>query len=374
MPGTDNRSASVVPSVAHLEGIGWAGDAARRPRLREAIILVAVLVAAAIGYVWLQEYLEAPAPEVRTIDPYTPRFDLTPVTVTVTAADHRVAWQASVHEVRTDWTLWRRMHLADWNNVPGTLREEGLDNMLVKYRDILASPSAWDAMDAGDWDLVPQPIRTVAYRQMIAYWAGHYDVGAKYAIAPRRIANMLSAIVMSESWFDHRAVFRNRDGTQDLGLGGASDFARKRLRELHTAGSVDVSLADGAYFNPWMATRFVAIWMSLMLDEAAGDLELAVRAYHRGIANAQDSLGAQYLETVQSRLTRFIRNREAPPAWDYLWTKVRQIEQQDWPWMRASFTGDGGRLDASPWGSGFLRSDAFTARMSNNTGSGSALS
>ena len=42
--------------------------------------------------------------------------------------------------------------------------------------------------------------------------------------------------------------------------------------------------------------------------------------------------------------------------------------------MRASFTGDGGRLDASPWGSGFRRSDAFTARMSNNTGSGFALS
>jgi hypothetical protein len=206
--------------------------------------------------------------------------------------------------------------------------------MLVKYRAVLMSPSTWDAMNSADWDLVPQPIRTVAYRQMIAYWAGYYDVGAKYAIAPRRIANTLSAIVMSESWFDHRAVFVNNDGTRDIGLGGASDFARRRLRELHKVGSVDVALPDEAYFNPWMATRFVTIWMSLMLDEAAGDLRLAVQAYHRGIANAHDRLGSQYLQTVQERLTRFIRNRDAPPAWDYLWGKAREIEEQDWPWMQ----------------------------------------
>jgi hypothetical protein len=83
-----------------------------------------------------------------------------------------------------------------------------------------------------------------------------------------------------------------------------------------------------------MATRFVTIWMSLMLDEAAGDLRLAVQAYHRGIANAHDRLGSQYLQTVQERLTRFIRNRDAPPAWDYLWGKAREIEEQDWPWMQ----------------------------------------
>lgn len=195
------------------------------------------------------------------------------------------------------------------------------------------NPRVWDGMEAEDWDRVPQPMRTLAYRQMVAYWAGHYDVGAEYELLPGVVADTLAAIVMSESWFEHRALLVNRDGTRDIGLGGASDYARNRVRQLHEGGLVDVGPEDGAYANPWMATRFVALWMALMLDEAGGDLDLAVRAYHRGIAEAHDSLGTTYLHTVHRRLSRFIRNQHAPPAWDYVWRRGRQLEREEWPWI-----------------------------------------
>ena len=329
---------------AHAGTAGWtlpaptAGPDVVRTRASRRLfagltILVVLIGGAAGGAVALHRYLDIGAPNIPAIDLYQARVDSTPVLVTFRVGDQLIRWQSTPDDLRRNVTLWRRMHLADWNNVATPLREQGLDSMIDRYRAILMDPKSWDGMEVHDWDLVPQPVRTIAYRQMVVYWSGFYAVGAQYDLPPKLVTDTLAAIVMSESWFDHRGQLTNPDGSRDIGLGGASDFARERLRQLHAAGLVDVWLADPDYLNPWMATRFVALWMSLLLLEANGDLELAVRAYNRGIADARSGKGADYLEMVGRRLHRFIRNEDAPAAWDHVWRRSRELERELWPWI-----------------------------------------
>lgn len=150
----------------------------------------------------------ASIPFVPAIDNSNLFTDHTPLAVTITAAGRRAPWRTTIDEITSSPSMWRRMHLADWNVVPEPLRDEGLDRMLTQYARLLNNPPAWDQMSVADWDAVPQPIRTIAYRRMVAYWAGFYDVGLPHGLPPAVVAEMLAAMVTSESWFDRRASVR----------------------------------------------------------------------------------------------------------------------------------------------------------------------
>jgi hypothetical protein len=278
-------------------------------------------------------WLAVPLPALEGVDTYAALFDVTPVALTITAGSESVSLTVTREAVLTDWTLWCRMHLADWNRVPAALHRKALDAMLARYQHLLLAPERWDRMTAHDWDIVPQPVRVLTYRHMVEYWTGFYEIAATHDLPPRLLSDTLAAVVMSESWFDHRGVLVNASGSRDLGLGGASEFARERLRQLYRRGTVDVELDDDEYFNPWKATRFVAVWMSLLLDETDGDLDFAVRAYNRGPVNAFDERGDDYFAAVLRRRDRFIRNERAPAAWDYLWRRDREARRAAWPWI-----------------------------------------
>src|SRR4051812_13673232 len=214
----------------------------RRSMLAATIVILFAVTAG--GIVGLRRSLETTLPYVAPPDLASFFFDTTPVTVVFTIGGEHVPWHTTADDIRGNATLWRRMHLAEWNTVPVSLQHEGLDHMLARSHGILMNPKAWDNMRASDWDRVPQPVRTLAYREMVAYWGGYYHVGVRYALSPRVVADTLAAIIMSESWFEHRGLLVNIDGSRDIGLGGASEYARERLRQLHAQRLVDVALAD----------------------------------------------------------------------------------------------------------------------------------
>ena len=263
-------------------------------------------------------------PSVPPLDPMDTLFDLTPVRVTTTAMWQKVPRMVPAYTIPFDASLWRGMHFDDWDRLTPARREPAMRAMIARYSDVFSGPKRWAAMSTHDWDVVPQPVRAIAYLRMIWYWAEAEQVGVEFGFEPRHLAPTIAAIVMAESWFEHRAVNENQWGNRDLGLAQCSDHCRAELTRMAAEGTVDFLLEDAQYFNPWFATRVATVWFERELALSGGDVDLAIRAYHRGQEQALDEKGDTYLANVLQKRDRYIvRQRSA--SWRLLVERIRPL-------------------------------------------------
>jgi len=198
---------------------------------------------------YIDDHLRVPGPPFP--DLLQRWFDLTPVRVPYTAAWQKFAVTVPRHQFETDPTLWQRMHFEDWDRLPARERVVPLHRMLERSGHVIHARECWPSMTAADWDRVPQPIRAIAILAVLDHWTRFYDVGAEFHLSRARMVQVVQSIVMSESWFEHRSLLVNTDGSHDLGLAGASEYARGVIRKWHAAGRVDFTFEADDYYNPW---------------------------------------------------------------------------------------------------------------------------
>jgi Transglycosylase SLT domain len=294
---------------------------ARRRSLTAAAIAVGLLVGAPLALEravsdWIARQIP-PAPDAALDDVL---WDRSPVPVTLTIDWQKVFVTVPAETVRSDVTLWREMNFDDWDRIPAPLRQAGLERMWARYGSVVHDPNRWDRMETYEWDWIPQPIRAMAFIEMIRYWSGFYQVGASFGLPRGTVTNTMSAIVMVESWFEHRAVRTNVAGNHDLGLAQVSDATRIELQRQREAGTIDFAPErDEDFLDPWKATRVVALWFEIMLRETRGDLDAAIRAYHRGAPSARRGRGETYLASVVAKRRQYMMDRPSgSPAWDAL--------------------------------------------------------
>jgi hypothetical protein len=269
-------------------------------------------------------------PRENQLSLYALLWDQTPVPLNITVGWQKIRVTMPADRVRSDRVLWRQMFFDDWDRVPSGLREQSLDRMWTQYAWVVHDPSAWDRMAVYDWNQIPQPIRAMAFIEMVRYWSGAYQVGASYGLPRGTVTDTMAAIMITESWFEHQSSYTNSAGNRDIGLAQASDHTRQSLARLRARGAIDFAPErDEDYFDPWKATRVLAIWFQLMLNETGGDLEAAIRAYHKGAPLARAGDGAEYLKMVVDRRRRFMRDQGDSPTWRFLWARVAALRAND---------------------------------------------
>lgn len=306
---------SVVEGRASALALRWLGA-----------LIGCTALAGGAGLLGVRLYLAqpVPAPPVAPLSLVRVFSDTRQVAITTTQSWRKQREFVTVDRLRSDHALWNRMQFRDWDTVPLEIREPALQAMVRAHRDALGGPAVWRNMTSADWDTVPQPIRALVFLRMVWHWSLALGLGTEFGFEPLRLAPTVGAIVMAESWFEHRAFNQNPYGNRDLGLAQCSDPCRRTIASMAEAGEITFAPTEAEYFNPWTGTRVAVVWFARELQRASGDVDLAIRAYHRGIDNALDEKGDRYLEGVLDKRERYVLNGGSSASWHFLARELRR--------------------------------------------------
>ncbi|HLC62246.1 MAG TPA: transglycosylase SLT domain-containing protein [Candidatus Nanoarchaeia archaeon] len=246
-------------------------------------------------------------PRIPPISAYSALIDDKPLEARITANWTKIPLVVTRRDIESDGFFWRNTYFDDWDFLPEELRHSGIEKMIEKYGHLISDNTQWQCMTHNDWDYIPPLIRAMAYMKMVDYWSDYHRIGNKFGFDAKHLADIVKAIVMTESWFEHRGLTVNKDGTRDLGLSGATDSTRKAMRRIYGIG-----MEDDNYFDPFRAAKVAVLWFDRMLLESKGKEELAIRAYYRGISKAMQGEGIDYGKRVYTLKNNYITNTSCP--------------------------------------------------------------
>jgi hypothetical protein len=320
----DTLTDAEAPGDRLFQPVSW------KLRLGVALLAAAAMagaVAMARFHMWVTS---RSAPTVAAPDILESLTDRRLVRITITTSSWKtVPKVVPLNQLGWDREVWRQMHFGDWDRLPSDVRERPLQRMAHVYDPLLRQPAAWRRMTAGDWDQVPQPIRAIAFLRMAHHWAVSRRVGGEFGLDPVRMGQTIGGIIMAESWFDHRAEHVNPYGNRDVGLAQCSNHCRRILAEMAKSGAIPFAPDEEDYFNPWIATWVATVWFERELGRAEGDVELAIRAYHRGLDAAMDERGTAYLANVLRLRERYVRTQRTSASWRSLVRLISSKAQRD---------------------------------------------
>jgi hypothetical protein len=317
-------------SDAHPRADAVSGDSLAPPRRRVwrfrlgVAALMALALAAAYGWFRLYQWVNyRHAPLVAAPDIVEALTDRSTVQITITTPSwETLPMVVPLERLGWDPSIWRQMHFGNWDRLPREVREPALGRMAHVYAPLLRDPAVWREMTAGDWVEVPQPVRAVAFLRMVHHWTVSRQVGVQFGLDPVQIGQTIGAIIMAESWFDHLAINVNPYGNRDVGLAQCSDHCRRTLAQMAADGEIPFAPTEMEYFDPSIATWVATVWFERELRRAEGDVELAIRAYHRGLDNAMDERGTAYLANVLRLRERYVRTQRTSASWRFLVERI----------------------------------------------------